>query len=80
VDVCPLLCLKLVGFDQLERTREIEALLAAGAIELSDSAILKDEDRCIRCALCAERCPTHAITMERFQFRQEWTYANAQTA
>ena len=33
-----------------------------------DSAILKDEDRCIRCALCAERCPTHAITMERFLF------------
>jgi NAD-dependent dihydropyrimidine dehydrogenase PreA subunit len=39
------------------------------------SAILKDEDRCIRCALCAQRCPTHAITMERFQFTQEWSYA-----
>jgi formate dehydrogenase (NADP+) beta subunit len=75
VDVCPLLCLKLVGIEQLERTPEMEALLAAGAVLPTDSAILKDEERCIRCALCAERCPTHAITMERFQYRQEWTYA-----
>ena len=34
------------------------------------SAIIKDEDRCIRCGLCAERCPVDAITMERF-FIQE---------
>ena len=74
VDVCPTLCLKLVGIEQLERTPEVEALLAAGAADPIDSAILKDEDRCIRCALCAQRCPTHAITMERFQFCQEWTY------
>ena len=73
VDVCPTLCLKLVGLEQLERTPEVEALLAAGAADPMDSAILKDEDRCIRCALCAERCPTRAITMERFQFCQEWT-------
>jgi len=75
VDVCPTLCLKLAGLEQLERTPEIEALLTEGAAASGDSAILKDEERCIRCALCAERCPTHSITMERFQFRQEWTYA-----
>ena len=74
VDVCPTLCLKLVGLEQLAPSPEIEALLTANAAGPGDSAILKDEDRCIRCALCAERCPTHAITMERFQFRQEWTY------
>jgi formate dehydrogenase (NADP+) beta subunit len=74
VDVCPTLCLKLVGMEQLERTPEVEALLAAEAADPMDSAILKDEDRCIRCALCAERCPTRAITMERFQFCQEWSY------
>ena len=32
------------------------------------SAIVKDEDKCIRCALCAERCPVGAITMERYRF------------
>jgi ferredoxin len=75
VDVCPTLCLKLIGIEQLERTPEVQSLLGADGIDGNDSAILKDEDRCIRCALCAERCPTHAITMERFQFRQEWIYA-----
>ncbi|HTS63316.1 MAG TPA: FAD-dependent oxidoreductase [Candidatus Acidoferrales bacterium] len=75
VDVCPTLCLKLVGLEQVSATAGLEALLAAGNYNPADSAILKDEERCIRCALCAQRCPTHAITMERFQFRQEWTYA-----
>jgi len=75
VDVCPTLCLKLVALEQLAPSPEIDALLAANGAGSGDSAILKDEDRCIRCALCAQRCPTHAITMERFLFRQEWTYA-----
>jgi formate dehydrogenase (NADP+) beta subunit len=30
-------------------------------------AIIKDETRCIRCGLCAVRCPTGAITMERVE-------------
>jgi len=32
-----------------------------------ESAIIKDETRCIRCGLCAVRCPTGAITMERIE-------------
>ena len=75
VDVCPTLCLKLVPLEQLVPSAEIDALSAASGVGPGDSAILKDEDRCIRCALCAQRCPTHAISMERFLFRQEWTYA-----
>ena len=31
------------------------------------SAIIKDEDKCIRCGLCAQRCPTRAITMEALE-------------
>ena len=34
------------------------------------STILKDETVCIRCALCAERCPTDAISMEEFHFKE----------
>jgi formate dehydrogenase beta subunit len=74
VDVCPTVCLKLVSLDRLEPTPELasaaEQLLGAEAAEAS--AIIKDEDRCIRCGLCAERCPTTAITMERFLFAKEW--------
>jgi len=75
VDVCPTLCLKLVGLDQLAPTAELDTLREMYGALPDWSAILKDEDRCIRCALCAQRCPTHAITMERFQFTQEWSYA-----
>jgi ferredoxin len=30
--------------------------------------IIKDETRCIRCGLCAVRCPTGAITMEKVEW------------
>lgn len=33
--------------------------------------MLKDESTCIRCAMCASRCPTHAITMRKFEFHTE---------
>jgi ferredoxin len=33
-----------------------------------EGAIIKDETRCIRCGLCAVRCPTGAITMERAEW------------
>jgi NADPH-dependent glutamate synthase beta subunit-like oxidoreductase len=68
VDVCPEYCLSIVPFDDLEldpATRE--ALVArAEAGKLPLSAMIKDDERCIRCGLCAIRCPTEAMTMERF--------------
>jgi NADPH-dependent glutamate synthase beta subunit-like oxidoreductase/ferredoxin len=74
VDVCPTVCLKLVSIDRLEPTPELEGALREflGEEALESSAILKDEERCIRCGLCAQRCPTTAITMERFSFAKEW--------
>ncbi len=73
VDVCPTVCLKLVSFDRLGGSPELEQLCQDLQLDPADlSAIIKDEDRCIRCGLCAERCPTTAITMERFSFQKEW--------
>ena len=73
VDVCPTVCLKLVSLDRLSSTPDLERLLSetAGPEQAEFSAIIKDEERCIRCALCAQRCPTDAITMERFSFSRE---------
>lgn len=74
-DVCPELCLQLVSCDRLAGDSELSRLLRErfGATELSGvSAIVKDEEKCIRCALCAERCPVDAITMERFAFSVCW--------
>jgi len=35
------------------------------------SAMLFDPTRCIRCGLCAARCPTEAVQMETFKFTEE---------
>jgi formate dehydrogenase (NADP+) beta subunit len=76
VDVCPTLCLKLVPADSLagiEGMNELaEACLGEGCDLGQHSAIIKDETVCIRCANCAMRCPTGAITMERFSFGEAW--------
>jgi ferredoxin len=33
--------------------------------------MMKDETTCIRCAMCASRCPTAAILMKEFEFYRE---------
>ena len=70
VDVCPEECLSLVPFGEVE----IEGLDISEIKDQSEqgaefSVMLKDHDRCIRCGLCAEICPTEAWTMERFNFQ-----------
>jgi NADPH-dependent glutamate synthase beta subunit-like oxidoreductase len=69
VDICPEYCLALVPFEELElpEAERAELVARAEANGLPLSAMLKDDDRCIRCGLCAVRCPTDAMTMERFQ-------------
>ncbi len=79
VDVCPTLCLKLVALEDLEPADPLDAAventIGPGADRALHSAILKDEDRCIRCSLCAMRCPSDAITMERVTFQTQWSPA-----
>lgn len=85
VDVCPQNLIKLVGLADLRRDPYLmriagesldideEALAACGDDELNamGALMLKDESTCIRCAMCASRCPTHAIQMKRFDFYRE---------
>jgi len=76
-DVCPTQCLKLVPLSDIAPDPGIsEAIgytLGADADLNENSAILKDEDRCIRCALCAMRCPVEAISMERVTVTTRWS-------
>ncbi len=65
-DVCPELCLQLVDVAKLAIENNFD-LHEAGFSE-ADSAIIKDETKCIRCACCVDRCPVGAITMERVTF------------
>jgi formate dehydrogenase beta subunit len=68
VDVCPEYCLAIVPFDQVELDPDTrQALLERAEAEgLPLAAMVKDDERCIRCGLCATRCPTDAMTMEQF--------------
>jgi NADPH-dependent glutamate synthase beta subunit-like oxidoreductase len=75
-DVCPTQCLKLVALTDLAPAADLDAAVTAADLDrVADSAILKDEDRCIRCALCAMRCPVEAISMERVLFTASWSPA-----
>jgi formate dehydrogenase beta subunit len=82
VDVCPENCLQLVPLRQFEFSDETRGQLAATSdarsLELlhlspddlptaEGSVMVKDETICIRCGLCAERCPVNTITMEAFE-------------
>jgi formate dehydrogenase beta subunit len=76
VDVCPTLCLKLVLLSGLARNEALDSAIRNNLGDCADfeenSAIVKDEDRCIRCALCVARCPVDAIAMERVTFQTSW--------
>jgi ferredoxin len=76
-DVCPTLCLKLTPLNEIAQSDEIGAAIQAALGPDEDlslhSVILKDEDRCIRCAACAMRCPVDAITMERVSYSTTWS-------
>ena len=74
VDICPENCIDLVTFDRLEvderSVDEIEAsygmTIRGETRDLVGSVMIKDEERCIRCGLCAMRCPVACITMEGY--------------
>lgn len=67
VEICPEACLSLVPVARLRGGPELDAVRQALGADASAGAIVKDEERCIRCGLCAERCPTGAITMEALE-------------
>jgi len=75
VDICPESCLKLVPVDELDLdpgTIDKAAGLSGACMEGADfSAMIKDDERCIRCGLCAMRCPTDAMTMEVFNYVEQ---------
>jgi len=82
VDVCPEDCLSLVPLkdfafreeekDQLAREESLRSLDLQHVSpeeldQIEGSVMVKDETVCIRCGLCAERCPVNTISMEAFE-------------
>ncbi len=74
VDICPMDCITFTrnGPEAELRTRlnapapnPEQALYVSGALE-TGRVMVKDEDVCLHCGLCAERCPTGAWDMQKF--------------
>lgn len=86
VDVCPCNCLKQVPISKLNLDygegnlrRAVDNFYGVDSATMMDSelalmgtAMLKDEDLCIRCGLCAEKCPTQAVTMDAMNYSFRW--------
>lgn len=69
-EICPEDVLKFVPAETVVCSDESESALLK-EIETGGTAFIKDENRCIRCGLCARKCPTGAIKMEQFTFKEE---------
>jgi formate dehydrogenase beta subunit len=74
VDICPVDCISFTenGDEPELRLRlnapafnETQDLYVSGALK-TGRVMAKDEDVCLHCGLCAERCPTGAWDMQRF--------------
>jgi len=73
IDICPVSCLTMT--DETGSETELRAALTVPAINLDQAVFVsselphtgrlmaKDEDLCVHCGLCAERCPTAAWDM-----------------
>jgi formate dehydrogenase beta subunit len=86
VDVCPTNCLKQVPISKLNlelgqgnMRKAVDnfygvdsKLMTNDELALMGTAMLKDEDLCIRCGLCAEKCPTQAVTMDVMNYSFRW--------
>ncbi|MGA8596449.1 MAG: FAD-dependent oxidoreductase [Bryobacteraceae bacterium] len=76
IDVCPVQCLTITrNGDEMDlRTRLSapalnldQALYVSDALPQTGRIMAKDEDVCVHCGLCAERCPTAAWDMQKFE-------------
>jgi formate dehydrogenase (NADP+) beta subunit len=81
VDICPMDCITFTDNgdeDDLRQRLRAPAKDKHQALYLADGlktgrVMVKDEDVCLHCGLCAERCPTGAWDMNKFYL--EMTYA-----
>ncbi len=74
LDICPVECLDIVKNDTDEQTlrdhlsapgEEGQALFVSSGLPLTGRIMIKDENVCLHCSLCAERCPTSAWDMQQ---------------
>jgi NADPH-dependent glutamate synthase beta subunit-like oxidoreductase/ferredoxin len=87
VDVCPVNCLTIApdpGSDDELRAHlsapalnPDQALYVSAALPQTGRLMVKDEDVCLHCGLCAERCPTAAWDMQKFDLIRAYAGGSA---
>ena len=83
VDICPMDCITFTPNDEEEPLRTqlsapslhatTQDLYISTELKMTGRIMAKDEDVCLHCGLCAERCPTGAWDMQKYLI--EMTYA-----
>lgn len=77
VDICPMDCITftangdeadLRGRLKAPATNKSQDLYVSGELK-TGRVMVKDEDVCLHCGLCAERCPTGAWDMQKYLFK-----------
>ena len=77
VDICPMDCINFIGNSEETELRqqlrvkarnEDQDLYVSGDLN-TGRVMVKDEDVCLHCGLCAERCPTAAWDMQQFYYQ-----------
>jgi NADPH-dependent glutamate synthase beta subunit-like oxidoreductase len=85
VDVCPVNCLTIApgGEEKDLRTRLMapatnltQDLYVSADLPQTKRVMLKDEDVCLHCGLCAERCPTAAWDMRKFELEIPYAFGS----
>ena len=75
IDICPVLCLTMTENGEESDLRKMlmapaenhdQALFVSEDLPQTKRVMVKDEDLCVHCGLCAERCPTAAWDMMQF--------------
>jgi ferredoxin len=75
IDICPVDCLTITPSGEEVEVREHltapainpdQPLFASGPLKQTGRLMIKDENVCVHCGLCAERCPTYAWDMRKF--------------
>jgi ferredoxin len=86
IDICPVQCLTITRNGEEDDLRQ---RLSAPAVNLTQDifaseplpqtarVMVKDEDLCVHCGLCAERCPTAAWDMQKFELLRPYAGAEA---
>ena len=90
VDVCPVSCLTITpnAASEMDLRTMLSApaqnmtqdLYVSDALPQTKRVMVKDEDICLHCGLCAERCPTAAWDMKKFELVIPYALSRSETA